>query len=99
MADPTISDLILPALLEVVLPDVGARNQPVLVVLVGLIDAAEATARAVNDNAWDSAHPLDRSLAEGLAKQCRSIAATLEGATDPVIAGWSLPSMTGKELV
>lgn len=81
-------------------PDVGPRNQPLMPLLLGLIDAAAVTARAVGDNAWDCSLPLDRELAAGLAHQCRSIARTLESATDPVIGDtWSLLSMTGKELV
>jgi hypothetical protein len=105
--DGALSDLILqaaraaiPAHVDSLLtvPDVGPRNQPLMPLLLGLIDAAGVTARAVGDNAWDGSRPLDRELAADLAQQCRSIARTLESATDPVIAGWSLPSMTGKEL-
>jgi hypothetical protein len=107
--DGALSDLILQAARQALpkhadsliqLPDVGARNQPLMPLLVGLLDAAQATARAVGDNAWDDCSPLDRQLAADLAKQCRAIAADLENATQcPDARGWSLPSMTGKELV
>ena len=106
--DGALSDLILqaaraaiPAHVDSLLtvPDVGPRNQPLLPLLLGLLDAAQVTASAVADNAWDSSRPLDRKLVADLAKQCCRIALALESATDPAIEGWSLPSMTGKELV
>ena len=106
--DGALSDLILqaaraaiPAHVDSLLtvPDVGPRNQPLLPLLLGLLDAAQVTASAVADNAWDGSRPLDRELVADLAKQCRGIALALESATDPAIEGWSLPSMTGKELV
>jgi hypothetical protein len=106
--DGALSDLILqaaraaiPAHVDSLLtvPDVGPRNQPLLPLLLGLLDAAQVTASAVADNAWDSAPFLPRDLVSDLAKQCRSIAAALESASASPAAGWSLPSMTGKELV
>ena len=84
-----ISDLILQAARAAIpvhvdslltVPDVGPRNQPLLPLLVGLIDAAGVTARAVADNAWDAAQPMDRDLMADLASQCRSIALALESA-------------------
>ena len=77
----------------------GRSNQPLLPLLVGLLDAAQVTAAAAADNAWDDCAPLDLQLATGLAKQCRAIAADIENAAAATSAGWSLPSMTGKELV
>ena len=62
------------------LPDAGPRNQPLLPLLVGLIDAAGVTARAAADNACDAARPLDRELVADLARQCRAIALELESA-------------------
>lgn len=104
-----LSDLILQAARAAVpadvdrlitLPASSARNQPLLPLLVGLLDAAESTAKAVEDNAWDECLSLDQSLAAGLAKQCRDIAAVIENATGWTGSTvWSLPSMTGKELV
>lgn len=83
----------------VTLPDSGRLNQPLMPLLVGLLDALQVTARAVADNAWDDCLPIERDLAAGLAKQCRAIAADIENATQcPDARGWSLPSMTGKEL-
>lgn len=106
--DGVLSDLVLQAARAAVpadhqrlasLPDVGPLNQPLLPLLVGLLDAAAVTAAAVNDNAWDSGRPLDRQLSTDLAKQCRGIAGALESAASTDTCGWSLPSMTGKELV
>jgi hypothetical protein len=107
--DGALSDLILQAARAAIpadvdslitVPDSGPRNRPLMPLLLGLIDATQATARAVADNARDSAHPLDRGMANVLAQQLRSIAHELEGAADPVMDGdWSLPSMTGKDLV
>lgn len=76
------------------------RNQPLLPLLVGLLEAAKVTAAATVDNAWDDCAPLNRQLATDLAKQCRAIAVNIETAATAATAdGWSLPSMTGKELV
>lgn len=84
----------------VILPPVGARNQPLMPLLVGLLDALQTTATAVGDNAFDGCQPLPRDLARDLARQARAIAADLENAADAHDAkAWSLPSMTGKELV
>ena len=104
-----LSDLILQAARQAIpsnasqlitLPDSGRRNQPLLPLLIGLIDAAQVTAQAIADNAWDESFPLDRDLMHDLAKQARAIAIAIESASDcPDARGWSLPSMSGKELV
>jgi hypothetical protein len=105
-----LSDLILQAARQAIpsdvdrliftLPDSGRRNQPLLPLLIGLIDAAQVTAQAIADNAWDESLPLDRDLMHDLAKQSRAIASAIESASDcPDARGWSLPSMSGKELV
>ena len=65
----------------ITLPDSGSRNQPLLPLLVGLLDAAQTTVNAIDDNAWDNCIPLDPELATDLAKQCRGIARQLENAT------------------
>jgi hypothetical protein len=84
----------------ITLPDSGQRNQPLMPLLVGLLDAAQATAKAIGDNAWDDCHPLEHKLAADLARQCRAIAADLENATDcPDASQFSLPSMSGRDLV
>jgi hypothetical protein len=107
--DGALSDLILQAARQAIpghvdrlitLPDVGRRNKPLLPLLVGLLDAAQQVACAIADNAWDESLPLDRDLMHDLAKQARAIASAIESASDcPDARGWSLPSMTGKELV
>ena len=88
--DGALSDLILQAARQAIprhveqlitLPDVGRSNQPLLPLLVGLLDAAQVTAAAAADNAWDDCLPLDPELANDLAKQCRGIARQLENAT------------------
>ena len=82
------------------LPACGERNHPLIPLLVGLVDALQATASAVADNAWDACHPIDGDLAKELVRQCRAIALDVESASQcPDSANWSLPSMTAKELV
>lgn len=84
----------------ITLPAAGVRNDPLLPLLVGLLDAAQVTAKAVGDNAWDDCRPLPAELAVDLARQCRAIAADLENANQcPDASAFSLPSMSGKELV
>ncbi len=70
-----LSDLILQAARQALpadpqqliqLPDCGEHNRPLLPLLVGLIDAAKATAAAVADNAWDAGQPLPHDLAVDL---------------------------------
>ena len=70
-----LSDLILQAARQalpqhvetlITLPDVGQRNQPLLPLLVGLIDAARVTANAIADNAWDSGQAVPEDLAVDL---------------------------------
>jgi hypothetical protein len=106
--DGALSNLILQAARRVMpaiiaaepVPVCSVRNQPLLPLLEGLLDATLATAKAVADNAWDESRPLDRDLMHDLAKQARAIASAIESASDcPDARGWSLPSMTGKELV
>jgi hypothetical protein len=85
-----VSDLILQAARQAVpsdaerlmlLPDCGARNRPLMPLLVGLVEALEVTAKAVADNAWDESHPLDARLAADLAQQCAAISADIKNAT------------------
>jgi len=107
--DGALSDLILQAARQALpanpeqiirIPPSGRRNGPLLPLLIGLIDAAQVTARAVGDNAWEDGHPLDSQLSRDLAAQCRVIAAVLDNARECTAAGgWSLPSATGKELI
>ena len=69
--EAALSDLILQAARQAIpagvdslltLPDVGKRNQPLMPLLVGLIDAAKVTSRAIADNAWDSGVPVPDGL-------------------------------------
>jgi hypothetical protein len=84
-----VSDLILQAARQAVpsdverlmlLPDCGARNKPLMPLLVGLVEALQLTAKAVGDNAWDESHPLDSRLAEKLTQQCAAIGADIRNA-------------------
>ena len=88
--DGALSDLILQAARQAIpsdasrlitLPDSGRRNNPILPLLVGLLDATQQVARAVADNAWDESLPLDRKLMTDLARQSRAIAASIETAS------------------
>jgi hypothetical protein len=88
------------------LPADHQRNQPVVALLVALLDATQATVNAVADNCRDACQPIPRDLAEELAKQARAIADSILNAADApnrepwsVPPGWSLPSMTGRDLV
>ena len=88
--DGALSDLILQAARQAIpadvdrlitLPDSGCRNNPILPLLVGLIDATQQVAQAVADNAWDESLPLDRELMSDLARQSRAIATAIETAS------------------
>jgi hypothetical protein len=88
--DGALSDLILQAARQAIpgyasqlitLPDSGRLNQPILPLLVGLIDATQQVAQAVADNAWDESIPLDRELMTDLARQSRAIATAIESAS------------------
>jgi hypothetical protein len=80
--------------------DAGERNAPLIPLLEGLLDALQSVAGAVADNAFDTAQPLPKGLAADLAAQARKIATDLDQAgRDHHTSDWSLPSMTGKELV
>jgi hypothetical protein len=89
--DAALSDLILQAARQAIssypsqlitLPDSGRRNNPIMPLLVGLIDATQQVAQAVADNAWDESIPLDRELMADLARQSRAIATAIESASD-----------------
>ena len=88
--DAALSDLILQAARQAIpadvnrlitLPDSGPRKNPILPLLVGLIDATQQVAQAVADNAWDESLPLDRELMSDLARQSRAIATAIETAS------------------
>jgi hypothetical protein len=86
-----LSDLILQAARQALpahvdslltLPDVGARNQPLMPLLVGLIDAAKVTASAINDNAWDSGQAVPKDLADDLLADLRFISQQIQAANN-----------------
>jgi hypothetical protein len=88
--DGALSDLILQAVRGVMpaiiaaepVPNCSVRNQPLLPLLEGLLDATLATAKAVADNAWDESRPMDRALMTDLARQARLIASVMESAAN-----------------
>jgi hypothetical protein len=89
--ETALSDLILQAARQAVpadatglirLPDCGARNQPLMPLLVGLIDAARVTAIAVADNAWDSGQAVPADLINSLKTDVQAVLRQLQAATD-----------------
>lgn len=89
--ETALSDLILQAAHQAVptdatglirLPDCGARNQPLMPLLVGLIDAARVTAIAVADNAWDSGHAVPPDLINSLKTDVQALLRHLQASTD-----------------
>lgn len=76
------------------------KQRPLVPLLMALIDSAESVAKAIGDNAFDDSRPLDKRLAAELDRQARNVADAITGATHaPDASAYSLPSMTGKELV
>jgi hypothetical protein len=78
--DGALSDLILQAARQALpahvdslirFSDCGERNRPLMPLLVGLIDAAKATASAVADNAWDAGQAVPKDLADDLLADLR----------------------------
>lgn len=89
--DGALSDLILQAARQALpahvdslltLPDVGRHNRLLLPLLVGLIDATQATAQAFADNAWDQGQPMPDDLMEDLRKQVQAISELLQSAAE-----------------
>lgn len=77
-----------------------AKQQPLLPLLMALLDSAEAVAKAIDDNAWDDGAPVDRGMAEDLANQAYRLGAVISNASSAHdTRNWTLPSMSGKELV
>jgi hypothetical protein len=64
------------------LPDCGERNQPLMPLLVGLIDAAKVTATAVADNAWDSGPALPTGMADALLAELEIVRQLITSAHD-----------------
>lgn len=111
--DAAMSDRVLQAAREAMpanLPDFFAdaaaikrlptKQQPLIPLLMALLDSAEAVAKAIADNAWDDSAPVDRGLAEELANQAYRLGADITNASQcPDATDWNMPSMSGKELV
>ena len=89
--DGALSDLILQAARQALpadvgsliqLPDCGKRNQPLMPLLVGLIDAATVTAGAINDNAWDAGPALPKDMADALLDELEIVRQRIRSATE-----------------
>ena len=88
------------------LPADHRRNQPIVALLVALLDATQTTANAVADNCRDACQPIPLDLAEELTRQARAIAEEILRVSDTppspqqaLPPGWSLPSMIGSDLI
>lgn len=76
------------------------RQRPLVPTLTDLLDNAQATAQAIDDNAWDEGVPLNAEQADELLRRCDAIKAAIDNARCAHnVNNWSLPSMTGKEFV
>lgn len=79
---------------------ISLRQRPLIPLLMALLDSAEAVAKAIDDNAWDEGRPVDKSLCEEIANQSYRVGAAITNACHAHdTSNWSLPSMSGKELV
>ena len=108
--DSALSDLVLQAAQQAAasplgqaygrkLPRVSERNRPLVPLLESLLDAAQAVASAIADNAWDESRPLDAEWVRQLRFQAQEISAVVQASNDPPEAAALVPSMSGKELV
>jgi hypothetical protein len=78
----------------------GVKNPPLLTLMDVMIGAVGSLANAIADNAWDDCLPVPAAGAARMAQELHRIADTITAAAAaPDSTGWSLPSMTGKELV
>ena len=84
----------------------GIKNAPLLTLVDQLVGALEPVAAAIADNACDDCMPIPADAANALAERVRRIAGSIDvAATAPTKADlddwshWSMPSMSGKELV
>lgn len=89
--DGALSDLILQAARQalpahvdslITLPDVGALNQPLMPLLIGLIDSTKVTAGAINDNAWDGGFAVPKHLAAELIAELRAVMQIIQSSTE-----------------
>ena len=58
------------------------KQQPLVPLLLWLLDAAETVASAVADNAWDDARPLPGGVADLLSEISRSVTSHVLSATE-----------------
>lgn len=84
--------------------DCGIKNPPLLTLLDMLIGACEPVANAIADNCNDDDALLPFDSAKGLADALQNMADTIRACGEsrravPMPAGWSLPSMTGADLI
>jgi hypothetical protein len=80
--------------------ELTARQRPLVPLLMALLDCTVVTAKAIDDNAWDEGTALAASLVDELIQQCDAIRSAIDNASHAHdVNNWSLPSMTGKELV
>ena len=106
-AETIISDHILQAAMEIAkesLPDrftsSGTKNAALLQLIDDMLGAIEPVANAVADNAWDDCIPVHSTDAKVLTDALHRLADVITtSAAAPNKTDWSLPSMTGKELV
>jgi hypothetical protein len=77
VADSTDLDRTFPSL-----PDIGERNKPLLPLLIALIDATNAVAAAIADNAWDSGRAVPADLAKGLTAEARQLMKAIQASTE-----------------
>ncbi len=64
------------------LSGVQEKQQPLVPLLLWLLDAAETVASAMADNAWDDARPLPGGVADVLAEISRSVTSHVLSATE-----------------
>lgn len=90
-------------------PTAGAKNGRQVVILEALLDAGRVVAQGIADNAHDDSLPIPADVAHVLSRLTDRITAAITDATRPErgdawgspadTQGFSLPSMSGAELV
>lgn len=88
--ETVVSDLVLQAARQAIpanasnpfTADCGRLNQPLMPLLVGLIDAAKTVSSAISDNAWDSGHAIPGTVALDLIGELKTIQLLIQSAAD-----------------
>ncbi len=62
-------------------PSTSGRNEPLVPLLESLLDAADAVAAAIADNAWDESRPMDADWIKELRGQTQKLAAVIHSAS------------------